>query len=230
MTRAILAILLSLQIAFARQEPPPPLPEDAPAPSSKRDIKFSTTTQLVVINVSVRDKNGQNVEGLKASDFTVTEDGKPQQLKVFERQKLDDTPLQPPALVSRKETETPAIAAPAAKAAVSTPIAPSRAGEVKYKDRRLLVLFFDLAGMTTSDQIRAQQAALRFLSTRMAQSDLVAVMTYDTSLEVLQDFTGDRDRLTGIVRGLPIGTVGMSNGSTGDDSEGVRGEDAGNSA
>jgi VWFA-related protein len=223
MTRAILAILLSLQIAFARQEPPPPLPEDAPAPSSKRDIKFSTTTQLVVINVSVRDKNGQNVEGLKASDFTVTEDGKPQQLKVFERQKLDDTPLQPPALVSRKETETPAIAAPAAKAAVSTPIAPSRAGEVKYKDRRLLVLFFDLAGMTTSDQIRAQQAALRFLSTRMAQSDLVAVMTYDTSLEVLQDFTGDRDRLTGIVRGLPIGTVGMSNGSTGDDSEGDSG-------
>jgi VWFA-related protein len=218
MTRAILATLLSLQIAFAAQEPPPPPPEDAPASSPKRDVKFSTTTQLVVINVSVRDKNGQSVEGLKGSDFTVTEDGKPQQLKVFERQKLDDTPLPPPFLASRKEPETPAV-----KPVVSTPIAPSKAGEVKYKDSRLLVLFFDLAGMTTSDQIRAQEAALRFLSTRMTQSDLVAVMTYDTSLEVLQDFTGDRDRVTGIVRGLPIGTVGMSNGSTGDDSEGDSG-------
>jgi VWFA-related protein len=222
MTRVILATLLSLQIAFARQDPAPP-PEDAPAPSSKRDIKFSTTTQLVVINVSVRDKNGRSVEGLKASDFAVTEDGKPQQLKVFERQKLDDTPLPPPVLASRKEPETPAVATAASKPAVSTPIAPSKAGEVKYKDSRLLVLFFDLAGMTTSDQIRAQQAALRFLSTEMTQSDLVAVMTYDTSLEVLQDFTGDRDRLTGIVRGLPIGVVGMSNGSTGDDSEGDTG-------
>jgi VWFA-related protein len=223
MKRAILASLLSLQIVFARQEPPPPPPDDAQVPSSKRDIKFSTTTQLVVINVAVRDKNGRSVEGLKASDFIVTEDGKPQQLKVFERQKLDDTPLPPPVLVSRKEPETPVIATPAVKPAVSTPIAPSKAGEVKYKDSRLLVLFFDLAGMTTSDQIRAQQTALRFLSTQMTQSDLVAVMTYNTSLEVLQDFTGDRDRLTGIVRGLPIGVVGMSNGSTGDDSEGDSG-------
>ena len=222
MIRAILAILLSLQITLAGQEPPPP-PEDEPMPVSKRDIKFSTTTQLVVINVSVRDKNGQSVEGLKASDFTVTEDGKQQQLKVFERQKLDDTPLPQPALVSRPQSGTPAAATPVVKPAVAIPIAPSKAGEVKYKDRRLLVLFFDLAGMTTSDQIRAQQAALRFLSTRMGQSDLVAVMTYATSLEVLQDFTADRDKLTGIVRGLPIGEVGMSNGSTGDDSEGDSG-------
>lgn len=222
MIRATLAILLSLQITLAGQEPPPP-PEDESAPSSKRDIKFSTTTQLVVINVSVRDKNGQSVEGLKASDFTVTEDGKQQQLKVFEQQKLDDTPLPPPALVSRPQSGTPAVATPVVKSAVSTPIAPSKAGEVKYKDRRLLVLFFDLAGMTTSDQIRAQQAALSFLSTRMGKSDLVAVMTYDTALEVLQDFTADRDKLTGIVRGLPIGEVGMSNGSTGDDSEGDSG-------
>jgi VWFA-related protein len=222
MIRAILAILLSLQITLAGQEPPPP-PEDEPMPVSKRDVKFSTTTQLVVINVSVRDKNGQSVEGLKASDFTVTEDGKQQQLKVFEQQKLDDTPLPQPALVSRPQSGTPAAATPVVKPAVAIPIAPSKAGEVKYKDRRLLVLFFDLAGMTTSDQIRAQQAALRFLSTRMGQSDLVAVMTYATSLEVLQDFTADRDKLTGIVRGLPIGEVGMSNGSTGDDSEGDSG-------
>jgi len=225
MKRATLAVLLSLQITLAAQEPPPPPPDDVPETSSKHDVTFSTTSQLVVINVSVRDKNGRSVEGLKASDFIVTEDGKTQPLKVFEQQKLDNTPLPPAQLVTRDDTTSAKTAAApsAVKPAVSTPIAPSKAGEVKYKDRRLLVLFFDLAGMTTSDQLRAQQAALRFLATRMSQSDLVAVMSYTTSLDVLADFTADRDKLVGVVRALPIGDVGLSNGSTGDDSEGDSG-------
>ena len=52
---------------------------------------------------------------------------------------------------------------------------------MKYKDRRLLVMFFDQAGDAGADQIRAQQAALKFLKTQMTPSDLVAVMTYPTS-------------------------------------------------
>ena len=96
---------------------------------------------------------------------------------------------------------------------------PAKPGEVKYKDRRLLVLFFDQAGMPVADQIRAQQAALKFLKTQMAKSDLVAVMAYTTGLNVLQDFTDDRDRLVDIVKGLAIGETGMANGATGDASE-----------
>ena len=37
-----------------------------------------------------RTKSGDPLENLKASDFTVTEDGKPQQIKVFEFQRLED--------------------------------------------------------------------------------------------------------------------------------------------
>ncbi|MFI4983275.1 MAG: VWA domain-containing protein, partial [Nevskiales bacterium] len=112
---------------------------------------------------------------------------------------------------------------PAVKAAVSTPIAAAKPGEVKYKDRRLLVLFFDQAGMPVADQYRAQQAALRFLNAGITQSDLVAVMTYSTDLRVLRDFTSDRDELVRVVKGLSIGETGMANGSTGDDSEGDTG-------
>ena len=57
----------------------------------------------------------------------------------------------------------------------------------------------------------------------MSQSDLLAVMTYSTTLSVLQDFTGDRDRLIQVIRGISIGETGMANGSTGDDSEGDTG-------
>ena len=44
-------------------------------------------------------------------------------------------------------------------------------------------------------------------------------MTYATSLDVLLDFTADRDALTKAIRGLTASDAGMANGSTGDDSE-----------
>ena len=43
-----------------------------------------TTTRLVQVDVVVTDSKGQPITGLKAGDFTVMQDGKPQQLKVFE--------------------------------------------------------------------------------------------------------------------------------------------------
>jgi VWFA-related protein len=75
-----------------------------------------------------------------------------------------------------------------------------------------------------ADQLRAQQAAIKFLNTQMTSSDVVAVMTYTTDLNVLQDFTSDRDQLIDVVRKkISIGENGMANGSTGDDSEGDTG-------
>ena len=162
----------------------------------KGTYKFEANSQLVVVNVSAKDKNGAPLDGLKASDFTVTEDGKPQQIKVFEFQRLEEAA----AACARGSIRGHAgrqtgSAKPAAKA-----IAPAKAGEVKYKDRRLLVMFFDQAGMPVADQIRAQQAALKFLKTQMTPSDLVAMMTFSTDLNVLQDFTADRDLLTKVIK------------------------------
>lgn len=181
-------------------------------PAQQGTFKFETTTRLVVVNISVRDKDGNPVEGLKASDFTVTEDGKPQQVKVFEYQRLEDTVLPEIAPAA-----APAAPAPAAPAAVQ--IAPSKAGEVRYKDRRLLVLFFDQASMPVTDQIRTREAALQFVRNRITAADMVAVMAYSTELKVLQDFTSDRDVLTRVVKSLSAADTGMANGSTGDDSE-----------
>jgi VWFA-related protein len=186
-------------------------------PAPQAGVKFESTTQLVVVNVAVKAKNGEPIGGLKASDFTVTEDGKAQQIKVFEYQRLEDTVLPPPALTPRTGV-TPAVAG--VKSAVAVSIAPSKPGEVRYRDRRLLVLFFDQSGMPVADQIRAKQAALKFLKTQATESDMVAVMTYVTDLNVLLDFTADRDRLVKVIDGISVGDSGTSNGSTGSDSEG----------
>ena len=212
--RTTLAIFLTASLA-AQQTPPPAAP-------SKNTVKFEATSQLVVLNVSARDKSGKALEGLKASDFTVTEDGNLQQIRVFEFQRLEGETLAAPELKARPAEAS--AAAPSAKPAVDLAIAPGKTGEVKYKDRRLLVLFFDQAGMPVADQLRAQQAALKFLNTEMTASDVVAVMSYTTDLNVLQDFTADRDQLVDVVRKkISIGVNGMANGSTGDDSEGDTG-------
>lgn len=190
-----------------------------PLLAQQQGVKFESTTQLVVVNVAAKTKGGEALLGLGAGDFLLTEDGKAQKIAVFEFQKLADG-----ALAERETATVPAAAVPAGlKSAVQTSIAPSKPGEVKYKDRRLLVLFFDQAGMPVADQLRSQQAALKFLKTQMTQSDLVSVMTYVTDLSVLQDFTDDRDRLTKVIQNLNAGETGTGNGSTGDDATGDTG-------
>ncbi|MEK7750746.1 MAG: hypothetical protein AAB654_02440, partial [Acidobacteriota bacterium] len=42
------------------------------------EVKFEATSSLVVVNLSVRDRSGKIVEGLKEEDFQVFDDDKPQ--------------------------------------------------------------------------------------------------------------------------------------------------------
>lgn len=217
--RSIIATILAAQLAVSAQQGNPASAQQNAPGELKGTYKFEITTQLVVVNVSAKDKNGNPIEGLKASDFTVTEDGKPQQIKTFEYQRLEDTSLPAPAPAPRDAASPAPAEASGVTPAVATQIAPAKSGEVKYKNRRLLLMFFDQAGMPVADQIRAQQAAMKFLNTRITPSDLVAVLTYSTDLKVLQDFTDDRDRLITMIRGLSIGETGMASGSTGDESE-----------
>jgi VWFA-related protein len=204
--RSPIAIILIAQFAAFGQDPAVP---SVP----KGTYKFEVNSQLVVVNVSARDRTGAPLDGLSSSDFTITEDGKVQQIKVFEFQRLEETPVPAPEAAPAPTSDgKPAQA-------VTKAIAPAKPGEVKYKDRRLLVMFFDQAGMPVADQIRAQQAAMKFVKNQITASDLVAVMTYSTSLNLLQDFTADRDTLTRVIRGLTASDTGMANGSTGDDSE-----------
>ena len=60
---------------------------------------FQTTTQLVVETVTVK-RAGKFVEGLTAQDFVVTEDGLPQEIRLFEVQTIPDGPGQPLAEIA----------------------------------------------------------------------------------------------------------------------------------
>jgi len=53
---------------------------------SAQDPTFHIEAKLVSVFVNVTDRNGAIVGGLTRDDFSITEDGRPQQIAVFERQ------------------------------------------------------------------------------------------------------------------------------------------------
>lgn len=161
---------------------------------------FTTGTQLVIETVAVTDKKGSPVEGLTAKDFSVTEDGVPQAIRFFEYHKLPQGPAAAPAV--RTAPERIQIYDKLGR----TRIAPERPGDTRYKDRRLLALYFDMTAMPPGDQLRALDAAQKFVRTQMTQADLMAILRYaGGAVEVLEDFTDDRDRLLSIIQTMIIG-------------------------
>ncbi len=55
-------------------------------PAATQDLTLHVDVRLVNVFVNVTDKNGAIVPGLTREDFAVTEDGRPQQIAVFEKQ------------------------------------------------------------------------------------------------------------------------------------------------
>src|ERR1700731_2966607 len=131
---------------------------------------FRTGTRLIVETVTVKDKDGKPVDGLTAKDFTLTEDGEAQTISFVEYQRVDTAaavPVPSPAATA----PPPAAVAPA----VQPTIAASAPGDIKYRNRRLLVLYFDVTALPPADLVRACAAAQTYIDTQMAPADLVAI-------------------------------------------------------
>ena len=190
-----LVLALCAVTALAQQ-----IGENTPA-GGKAPATFTAGAQLVVETVVVKDKSGNPVSGLTAKDFTITEDGVPQTIRFFEQQQLPEAPPQP-QFASRSTPEDVHIYDKLTR----TQIAPETPGNTRYKDRRLLALYFDFTAMPPADQLRALDAAKKFIATQMTAVDLIAILRYaGGSVDVLQDFTADRDRLFSIIETMIVG-------------------------
>ena len=180
--RSLLALMFFLPSATAQQQQP---------------FSIRVDTQLVVETVVVKDKDGKNLEGLIDKDFTVTEDGVPQTISVFQFERLEDTPAPAPPAGAQQP------AAEVVQPKIPTQITPPAPGDSRYRDRRLLVLFFDLMNVSPADQLRAFTAADKFIRTQMKTPDLVAIMSFAAgSVKVLQDFTNDQEALFAVLQKL----------------------------
>lgn len=63
--------------------------------SSQQMATFSTTANVVVVNVTVTSRDGKSIGSLTKGDFLLYEDGKLQTLQSCELQKLESKPLEP---------------------------------------------------------------------------------------------------------------------------------------
>jgi VWFA-related protein len=168
----------------------------AQTPTMSRRPTFSTTTSVVVVDVTVTGGNGKPVANLTKDDFLLLEDGKPQTLLSCDLQHLESKALPAPAQQLKDRTAAPAPPKPSAPAANS---------EIKFRDRRLIVMLFDFSSMQPPEQLRAVDAAIKFLGSQMTASDMVSIMIFGSTLKTVQDFTDDRDLLISTIRGFHIG-------------------------
>ena len=53
-------------------------------PAQDTDYIFRSKTEIVLVNVTVRDKNGNFIRDLKPEDFSLLEDNKPQKVASFD--------------------------------------------------------------------------------------------------------------------------------------------------
>ena len=176
-------------------------------------LTLSVKSQLVVESVVAKDRAGKFIPGLTAKDFSLTEDGTPQTIRFCEHEELPTAaaPLAPPTDEQLKLYKR------LARTQITPEAVNPNGSSGRYKNRRLLALYFDMSAMRPADQLRALAAAEKFLRTQMTQVDLVSILRYQGgSVDVLQDFTADRNKLLSILQTLVIGE-GQGSAETVDD-------------
>jgi VWFA-related protein len=177
------------------------------------DYLIHVQSELVLVNVTVKDKSGNFVQGLKPENFTILEDNKPQKVISFDVENVD-------AVLPQDVTQAKPLPAP--PSAPSTPTAATpQSTAAQFKDRRLIVLFFDLSAMEPDEIDHAVTSAQHYVDTQMAPADLVSIVSLGSSLQVNQDFTTDRALLkkqleqfsSGSGQGFEEGTTGTTEGT-----------------
>jgi len=147
--------------------------------------QFKVTSELVLVDVTVLDRKGNPVRGLKAEQFQILEDNQPQKISLFEFQDI---------VARQAEPELPPET-PGKQVIRILPTAPKEFSAPVVKDRRLIFLFFDSSSLAPEDLVRARESAEDFLRKQMTAADLVAVGALGNTMRVLESFTNDRDAL-----------------------------------
>lgn len=145
--------------------------QDSKPKPSDNDRKFSSTTELVLVPVVVRDKAGAHVAGLTEDDFQVTEAGKAQSVAVFEEVKASTAPARRPGASNgvysnmlRQDTST----------------------------KRVVVIALDQVNSAYLDQARARQQLTEHLVEAVGDGALTAlVRIHSGGITVIHDFASD---------------------------------------
>jgi len=152
---------------------------------------------LVQVDAVVTDSKNRHVSNLKAEDFVVLQDGKPQTITNFSyittgNRTFSATP--PPAQIT-------GVAAPPLPAAALKPT----------EGRRMFALVADDLGLSFESVAHVRDALRKFVDHQMQPGDMVAIIRTSGGLGVLQQFTTDRNLLHAAIDHIKffLGRVGV---------------------
>jgi VWFA-related protein len=178
----------------------------APQQPQQPQYRVHVTSELVLVNVVVRDKKGNLVRDLKKDDFTLLEDGKRQSISSFDFENVDELKTAGAAEVT--------VSGTAPDGALLRPA--ERTAALNARDRRLMLLFFDFSGMDPEQIDRSVDAAKKFVQTRMQAADLIALVSLATNMRVDLDFTDDKTKVLSALTSYTSGQgQGFEKGNTG---------------
>ncbi len=167
--RSALAIVLILAIVQM-----PGHGAQSPSPESSQASQppvFRAGAHLVQVNVVVHDSHGKPVDDLKKDDFSITEQGKPQQVSFFSMASAD------------KSAGAPA------------PLPPHIFSNVMAYNREVptsvTVVLLDLLNTSWTDQLYARKGLLKFLEQLQPQDRIAVFALGHHSLTLLHDYTTD---------------------------------------
>lgn len=192
-----------------------------PSPSARQSVQRRTTfragVELIYVNVVVRDGSGNIVRNLKKEDFTLVEDDKAQNITAFDFEEVpsEAIPLTEPVEPVQPILKAEAAPKPTAPPAEAAPAATPKPESIDLKNRRLIVLLFDSSSMQPEELERAIESGYEYITKRLTPADLVAVAAVGSTLQIIQDFTADRETLSAALdRFSAVDTVGFQEGTT----------------
>ena len=167
-----------------------------------RQSAIQVRSSLVQVDVTVTDKNGKHIAGLKPENFQLSEDNQTQKLAAVDyydvgikSTELGFGPIDIELDGMGDSEELRAIC----------------------RDHRMIVLYFDRTSMTPEDMLRAIDESRRFIREQMTPEDLVAIASFGKELRVIRGFTNDRALLESALGFLSPDKKGTASGAPSDD-------------
>src|SRR5712664_1143553 len=176
----ILTAAFVLCLAFQTAES-----QDKKQPKSDDQDVIKITSNLVSLDVIVKDKKGKAITDLKPEDFAVSENGVPQKIEFFDatlttseaaQPTRPNDPTQPPNDSTRPKSRTPS-----------------------GFPRNIIALVLDGQSTELANLKHVREGMVKYIRERISDSDSVALFAISGGLQLLQPFTQDKARLIAVV-------------------------------
>ncbi len=150
--------------------------------AQKQDDVIKVKSNLVNIDVMVKDKKGKYISDLKPEDFTIIENGVPQTLKFF------DAPLN-----TAPEKARPDVAVETAPVAAPT--------------RNYVSIVLDSQSTDITNLKPVREGIAKFVREQTTEADAIALFSISTGLSLLVPFTQDKTKLLAALENAGVSAV-----------------------